>query len=133
MATVLPTLKQQNARAHAVYRQVEDHLFRTQVAPRVTPQIIAEHRERPVGKHSDDLERVLIHLRKNHMEMGGKYIIVCTRPHEEWRLAVLSGVPGVPPSLTEEAFPDRFQAEHGLFLRRLADQQMLPEQTEENR
>jgi hypothetical protein len=53
--------------------------------------IINEHLERPIGKHRDQLERVLTYLRKNHLEMGGKYIPVCTEPHEEWRIASISG------------------------------------------
>jgi hypothetical protein len=126
MAVRLPSLEEQNVRQHAAYRQVEDHIFATEIAPRVTTALVEEHRRRPIGKHSDDLERVLIHLRKHHQEMRGKYILVCTEPHREWRIAVVTGVPGEPPELTEDAFGTRDEAEHGLFLRRLADNDLLP-------
>ena len=126
MAVQLPTLQEQTAREHASYLQVEKHILATEIRPRITEAIIAEHRERPIGKHSDELERVLIYLRKHHLEMAGKYILVCTKPHEEWRIATLSGKPGVPPELLSDAFPDRYGAEHGLFLKRLGDSGLLP-------
>ena len=122
----LPSFEEQQSRAHAAYRQVEEHIFETEIVPRVTKEIIDEHRERPIGKHSDQLERVLTYLRKNHLEMGGKYILVCTKPHEEWRIATLSGEPEGAPELLEDSFPDRYEAEHGLFLKRLADAGLLP-------
>lgn len=117
----LPSFEEQNARAHAAYRQVEKHIFDTEIAPRVTPEIIEEHRATPIGKHSDELERVLIYLRKNQMVMKGKYILVCTRPHEQWRIAEITGEPDTPPVLLDDTFADRFEAEHGIFLKRLRD------------
>jgi hypothetical protein len=125
MAVQLPSLDEQVRREHAVYLQVERHILETEIKPRVTPKLIEEHRKRPIGKHSDDLERVLIYLRKNHMEMEGKYILVCTKPHEEYRIAKLTGRPG-PPELLPETYPDRNEAEHALFRKRLADAELLP-------
>jgi len=126
MAVQLPSAEEQVAREHATYLQAEQHVLEAEVRPRVTQAIIDEHRERPIGKHSDELERVLIYLRKHHLEMPGKYILVCTKPHEEWRLATLSGVPGVPPELLPDSFPDRYEAEHALFLKRLEDAGLRP-------
>jgi hypothetical protein len=126
MAVQLPSVEEQVAREHAAYLQVEQHVLEAEVSPRVTQAIIDEHRERPIGKHSDELERVLIYLRKHHLEMPGKYILVCTKPHEEWRIATLSGMPGVPPELLPDSFPDRYEAEHALFLKRLEDAGLRP-------
>jgi hypothetical protein len=126
MAVQLPSVAEQLAREHAAYLQVERHILEADVKPRVTQAIIDEHRERPIGKHSDELERVLIYLRKHHLEMEGKYILVCTKPHEEWRVATLTGQPSVPPELLPDSFPDRYEAEHGLFLKRLADAGLQP-------
>jgi hypothetical protein len=120
--TRLPSLEEQRNRAHAAHRQVEKHIFETEIVPRVTPEIIEEHRTKPIGKHSDELERVLTYLRKNHMEMEGKYILVCTKPHEEWRIAAITGEPDKPPVLLDDTFTDRFEAEHTIFLKRLRDQ-----------
>ncbi len=125
MSVVLPSLDEQNAREHAVYRQVEEHIFETEIKPRITPELIDEHRRRPIGKHSDDLERVLTYLRKHHLEMTGKYILVCTKPHQEWRIGVIRD--DVPPELLDEVFHDRYEAEHAVFLRRLRDAGLLTE------
>ncbi|SFO87275.1 hypothetical protein K8Z49_16030 [Actinomadura madurae] len=121
----LPSLEEQNARAYAAFRQVEDRILATEIRPRITTAVIEEHRRRPVGKHSDDLERVLVYLRKNHLVMASKYILVCTRPHEEWRIAAITGEPDRPPRLLDDTFSDRFEAEHGLFLKRLRDNGLL--------
>lgn len=126
MTVQLPSLDEQMAREHSAYLQVERHIFETEVKPRITQAIIDEHRERPIGKHSDELQRVLIYLRKNHLEMAGKYNLVCTKPHEEYRLVTLAGIPGVPPELLSDSFPNRSEAEHGLFMKRLSDAGLLP-------
>lgn len=126
MTVRLPSLEEQVAREHATYLQVEQRVLEAEVKPRVTQAIIDEHCERPIGKHSDELERVLIYLRKHHLEMEGKYILVCTKPHEEWRIATLSGKPGVTPELLPDNFPDRYEAEHALFLKRLEDAGLRP-------
>jgi len=126
MAVELPSLAEQVLREHAAYLQVERHIFETDVRPRVSKEIVEEHRERPIGKHSDELERVLIYLRKHHLEMEGKYILVCTKPHAEYRIGQLTGGSG-PPELLPETYPDRYEAEHAVFLRRLADAGLTPE------
>lgn len=126
MAVTLPSLQDQDQRAHAAYLQVEQHVLEEEVKPRISNAIVEEHRQRPIGKHSDELERVLIYLRKHHLTMAGKYILVCTKPHEEWRIAELSGEPGVPPTLLDDTFSDRYEAEHGLFLKRLRDNGLMP-------
>jgi hypothetical protein len=131
MSVALPSLEEQNAREHAVYRQVDRHILETEIKPRVRPDIIEEHRRRPIGKHSDDLERVLTYLRRHHWEMTGKYILVCTKPHEEWRIGVIRD--DVPPQLLDETFHDRYEAEHAVFLKRLRDAGLLPEQGTEIR
>lgn len=123
----LPSLAQQLERESLAFRQSEDYIFEHEVVPRITEEIIEEHRRLPIGKHSDDLERVLIYLRKNHLSMAGKYILVCTVPHREWRIAEITGEPDLPPRLLQETYTDRHEAEHGLFLKRLRDNGLLNE------
>ncbi len=119
--TRLPSLVQQHERTAAAEAVAEEIVFERQIKPRVTREIIDEHRERPIGHHTDDLERVLLYLRAHHLTMQNKYILVCTVPHEEWRIAELTGRRNEPPVLLDEAFNDRDSAEHGVFLRRLRD------------
>ena len=123
----LPSLDQQNAREHAVYLQVDAHILETEIKPRVGPEIIEEHRRRPIGRHSDALERVLVYLRRRHWEMAGKYLLVCTKPHQEWRIGVIAD--DAPPRLLDETFHDRYEAEHAVFVRRLRDAGLLTDHT----
>ncbi len=53
-----------------------------------------EFRANPVGHHSANLQRVLNVLRGE--PLCGKYVLICTKPHEEWQLAQLSGERGKP-------------------------------------
>ncbi|MEQ9010706.1 MAG: hypothetical protein RIK00_07985 [Algiphilus sp.] len=121
----LPSLRQQHARVTTAYLRAERHILEHEIRPRISREIIDEHRRCPVGKHSDALERVLIYLRKHHLEMDGKYILVCTQPHVEWRIAQITGEPDQAPRLLDDTFSDRFQAEHALFMKRLRDNGLL--------
>jgi hypothetical protein len=100
--TRLPSLEEQNSRAHAAYCQVERYIFETEIVPRITAEIIEEHRATPVGKHSDELERVLTYLRKNQVWVGdGAGNVQRTSSGVPllagvWYLAVASRAPMVP-------------------------------------
>ncbi|WP_295651171.1 hypothetical protein [uncultured Dietzia sp.] len=125
----LPSLSDQRRRENEVHAVAERIIFDKHIRPRVTSAIIAEHRERPIGHHSDELERVLIHLRKHHGTMSGKYILVCTIPHEEWRVARITGIPKELPQLLDQPYSDRDEAEHGIFLMRLRDAGLIEEES----
>jgi hypothetical protein len=116
------------------YLDADRRLFEERVRPLVTPEVIDEHRRTPIGKHSDELERILVHLRRHGNQMKGKRLIVSTRPHQEWCIGTHSGVRGVPPTVNrEERYPSRPAAEHGLFLRRLRDRDAISEEEFERR
>ena len=51
-----------------------------------------EFRKTPIGLHSPELQKLLNLFRG--AEMNGKYVLVCTRSHQEWMLAQLPGVRG---------------------------------------
>jgi branched-chain amino acid transport system permease protein len=88
--------------------------------PLITDELIEEHRRKPLGQHSDTLERVLNYVRR--APPADKYIGICTRPWAEWRIGVLSGIRGVPPTILEdERFTSAEALEHGIFLRRVRD------------
>ena len=42
-------------------------------------------RDRPLAKHGPELQRILNAMRSTPLE--GRYILVCTRPFREWKLA----------------------------------------------
>jgi hypothetical protein len=77
----------------------------------------------PHGGIQEDmqLDRVLIRMRAQPPHaFGGKLIIVCTKREQEWRIARLSGVRGVPPALVDDrVFTDEQEAQHEIFRMRL--------------
>jgi branched-chain amino acid transport system permease protein len=112
-------------REQQVDRQIQVYLDwdakqRERIAALVTDELVEEHRAKPLGQHSDRLERVLAYFRRQ--PQAGKYIIVATRPWEEYRIGVLSGVRGQPATiLDDETFASEEEAMHGIFLRRVRD------------
>jgi len=97
-----------------------DRKQRERIRALVTDELVEEHARKPLGQHSDALERVLSYFRRQ--PNAGKYIIVATEPWREYRIAVLSGERGVVPGVVEdETFATEEAAMHGVFLRRLRD------------
>lgn len=86
--------------------------------------------ERPgsaIGAHGgiqDDvrLDRVLTRMRMQPTgAFGGKLIIVCTKLEQEWRIARLSGIRGIPPKFVDDrVFTDEQEAQSEIFAMRFA-------------
>lgn len=72
-----------------------------------------EFRKNPVGIHSPELQKVLNVFRG--AAMPEKYVLVCVKPHEEWRLAQLGKGRGDPLTLTDQVFGSIEDAEWAVF------------------
>lgn len=88
--------------------------------------VMTERRGSAIGPHGgimDDVEfdKVLIRMRASSISSyGGKLIIVCTIPDEQWRIARLSAVRGRLPELLEGmVFSDEQDAQEAVFRLRL--------------
>jgi hypothetical protein len=94
---------------------------RKRIKALITDELIAEHAARPLGQHSDALERVLAYFRRQ--PQPGKYVIVSVRPWEDYRIGVLSGVRGQPARILDDsdAYSTEEAAMHGVFLRRVRE------------
>lgn len=93
---------------------------RAKIKALITDELIAEHEAKPLGQHSDTLERILQYFRRQ--PQAGKYIIVATKPWQEYRIGVLSGVRGEPATLLDgPTFASEEEAMHGIFLQRVED------------
>lgn len=93
---------------------------RERIKALVTDELIAEHAAKPLGQHSDALERVLQYFRRQ--PTAGKYIVVATKAWGEYRIGVLSEARGqVPEVLEDETFATEEEALHGIFVRRVRD------------
>ena len=86
----------------------------------ISPDVIAEHQAKPLGQHSETLERILNYFRK--APIPDKYAVYCTKPFESYRVVALSGIPGVPPRVVDDRiYPSLDEAYHAVFLRRVND------------
>ena len=75
--------------------------------------LVAEFMAKPIGRHSGDLRRLLNTLRM-HPD-APPYILVCTVPQREWRLALKQPVRGAPVELLDEVYIDPLEAERRVF------------------
>lgn len=96
-----------------------DSKIREHVKSLVTDELIEEHRRRPLGQHSDALERVLHYFRR--APLAGKYVIVATKPFQEYCIGVHPGVRGQPVRLLDEVYTSESECFHAVFLRRVND------------
>jgi hypothetical protein len=72
-----------------------------------------EFMDKPVGRHSAGLQRILNVFRGE--PLAGKHVLVEVEPHARWRLARLTGVRGEPVPLLDEYFSDLLSAERAVF------------------
>jgi branched-chain amino acid transport system permease protein len=86
----------------------------------VTDELIEEHRLKPLGQHSDALERLLNYFRRG--PVPDKYAVMAIKPFEAYRVVALAGRRGVPPRLVEDRmYATLEEAYHAVFLRRIND------------
>ncbi len=77
--------------------------------------LVAAFNANPRGPHSPELQRLANKLRFEPT-MKGKYVVVCTKPHEEWTLAQLPGERGVPIRMHQDrVFTSLDDAERAIF------------------
>ncbi len=116
------------------HASTDDYITRTYVLPLLFDEdtrrrLIAEHKANPVGtpasngrpalEHSQDLQTVLDKLRRQ--PMTGKYVTICKRAHEDYRIGIVTGVRGEPVKILDESFSSEEASEHAIFLKRVAD------------
>jgi hypothetical protein len=99
----------------------DKEILRRRVYGLVDDELLAEHRERPFGPHSPRLIEVLDFLRRNPDPECPRYLVL--DDGEGFELGVRSAERGAPPTSLDggERFTARAEAEHAVFLRRLAD------------
>jgi hypothetical protein len=100
-------------------KDVERHIFETNVKPRITAAVVEEHRAAPFGRHSSDLEVVLRFLRRDLLKSLPRYVVVSPASYGRFEIGRNPRVPGVPISLTGEVYETEEEAEHAVFLLRL--------------
>jgi hypothetical protein len=99
----------------------DKEILRRRVYGLVDDDLLAEHRDRPFGPHSPRLVEVLDFLRRNPDPEQPRYLVL--DDGEGFEVGVRAAERGAPPASLDddERFATRGEAEHAIFLRRLAD------------
>ena len=131
---MLDLAKVKGVKANTAHSEVDKFMTRTYVMPLLFDdesrrRLIAEHRSSPVGssskngrpavEHSHELRTVLDKMRRQ--PMAGKYVSVCLRMFEQYKIGISSGVRGEPVKTFEEIYSSEEACEHAIFLKRISD------------
>lgn len=105
----------------AVYFAMHHERLRTRLRGLVTDALIEEHRLKPVGQHSDGLERLLNYFRRGGMA-GKLGLHRSDGDPPEYRIVRFSGARGIVSVIEDDAvFTSLNEAYHAIFLRRVAE------------
>lgn len=87
-----------------------------EITPLITAEVIEEHRRDPLGRHSDDLERILNFFRK-----GPSFALYSRVPCREFQVIRLPITPGAGPMpIDDVVYTDEDEAMHAVFLHHIA-------------
>jgi hypothetical protein len=104
---------------------IQDQAIRERLTGVVTSELVAEHRARPFGPHSRPLGEVLDFLRRNPALDLPRYVVL--KEGDAFAVGVRPAERGaVVPRADGASFATRAEAEHAVFLGRLADYGLLP-------
>jgi branched-chain amino acid transport system permease protein len=88
----------------------------------VTDDVIAEHKAKPLGQHSDALSRLLNYFRRT--DVLDKYAIeqIGSLKEAKYKILAFTGIPGKPPRVVDERiYNNKNEAYHAVFLMRIND------------
>jgi len=97
-----------------------DRRMRRHLRTLVDDTVIEEHRRKPLGQHSDRLDRLLNYFRRGGM--AGKLGLHQPDPATPaYHIVRFSGVRGAPSVIEDKAYGSLDEAYHAVFLRRIDD------------
>jgi len=81
----------------------------------ITAEIIEEHRRKPLGQHSDPLERLL-----NYFRRPPRFALYSSRACREYQVVALPIAPGATPRpVDNHVYTDVDEAMHAVFLKHI--------------
>jgi hypothetical protein len=97
------------------------------VRPLVSADLVARHAARPFGPHDPDVLEVLHFVRRSPDPELPSYFVLALGDPQRWSVGVRPPGRGDPLEAVDEVtYATRGDAEHGVFVRRLADYGLLP-------
>jgi branched-chain amino acid transport system permease protein len=103
-----------------LYHRRFDKMQRDYLKNLVCDEVIDEHKNKPLGQHSEALERLLLYFRR--VPQNDKYAIKRDVNSSTFKIVAFSGVRGMSPRLVEDKeYKTIEDAYHGVFVRRVYD------------
>jgi branched-chain amino acid transport system permease protein len=103
-----------------IYRELFRKKQREYLRTVISDEIIEEHRKRPLGQHSEPLERLLLYFRTAPLK--NKYVIKRDGISHKFRIARLSGEQYAPlKEISQVEYETSNEAYHEVFLRRVRE------------
>lgn len=103
-----------------LYHRRFDMMQRDYLKTLVCDEIIEEHKAKPLGQHSEALERLLLYFRR--VPQNDKYAIKRDEYSNTFKIVAFSGHRGMSPRLVEDKeYKTIEDAYHGVFIRRVYD------------
>jgi branched-chain amino acid transport system permease protein len=103
-----------------LYRRRFDKLQRNFLKTLVCDDVIEEHRRKPLGQHSEALERLLLYFRR--VPQIDKYAIRRDLRTNRYKIVAFAGLRGTSPRVVEDReYATVEEAYHGVFRRRVHD------------
>lgn len=119
---VMPEEATEIADKQQIYYRRFDKRIRDHLKTLVSPELIAEHKAKPLGQHSDALDRVLNYFRRG--DMSDKYAILRVGPPKQcsYKVMAFSGRTGNPPRVVDDKlYATMDEAYHAVFMLRVND------------
>jgi len=117
---VLPEEATETFDKDILYHRRFDKMQRDYLKTLVCDEVIEEHKNKPLGQHSEALERLLLYFRR--VPQNDKYAIRRGENSNTYRIVAFSGVRGMSPRLVEDKeYTSVDDAHRGVFLRRVYD------------
>lgn len=104
----------------ALYHRRFDKMQREYLKRLVCDEVIAEHKAKPLGQHSEALERLLLYFRRAPQE--DKYALHTAGPSGPYKIVAFAGVRGTSPRVVDDKeYATVEEAYHAVFMRRVHD------------
>jgi hypothetical protein len=107
------------ARQSELVADANQFIWREEIAPLLSPDLIDEHRRDPVGRHSPALEKVLDFVRNNPVPGVAPLVLITIVPGCEWAIAEYPPEGEFAAQPREARYTSRAKAEHDIFLERV--------------
>lgn len=119
----LTDLTEDLAKQASITNDLNQYLWQNTIKPLTNGDIVDEHRQNPLGKHSPALGIVLNFLRSDPVPQKPRLVVIILKPEKEWAIGEHTRQKDVNIRVRPGTFTSVDGIEHAIFLERLKDAQ----------